>query len=1197
MSRIDGCSQMTPGGAQRSRRRGVGLRVVAGLLLVLGVGCGGRGDRGSGSGAVSQALATVAYFSDWGSGYCANVTVTNDGTQASTSWTVVMAMNQSTLSTLWSGNYTTSGDQLTVTPASWNAELAVGASTTFGLCANAPGSSNRPTVTSVVFSYPSSGTGGSGTLPTGGTSGTATGGSATGGTGGGTTGGAATGGSTPGESDSISISVPALVNLDQVALAASERLDLADGAQIQSSVNGMPAIVSLGSQGAEIGAGALAGDLYARHSATLRSRAHLMGSLFTAGAITRQDGTIVDGLIVEDYAFEPFNTTSWTVTFPATSAGNIMIEPDQPPYTLSPGRYGNVSVKSRSRLVISAGDYYFEQLHVLEPQSELLIDDTAGPVRLHVREELTTRGKLLGVDDVRPEPLIIVTGTSTLFLESTFSGFLVAPQAEVYLRTTAEHHRGAIFARTIHLDPNVVIEHVPFEHEDFYDDWESAGDYGDLRWGWQGSWEMGDTFPTNPDYGDINSDDTPRHENCDPGLEIVKSLAEDGVTFQTELRSRTEPVQQSCVVEYRECDANGTSSTPSEAELNSSPGADEVCPGSPDRFPCTIDETTIEWDDDLGLCESDADCLLFGKVCAVVCQRVGCTGSPDCIDPTCSSAADAESIEVKRCASPSLESCAATPTETHCQVRNECPEADAVGTPVENPGSRTDPEDGVGFPVQPTDVPTEYLETADPCYDGIVDVGLTPTEEVPRNIASGNEKWGLKIDPSLGYGADIEPSPIAGEAKIDVYAYARLDAGILVWGKEVRVLEAQVRGQLGNCATDFTKTFKVFGFDVDGGGDPVAGYSDTECSDAAPSVTSKYSALGRRVLALTDLLEVEDCYGDFDPNGTEEEVSRWRDLCTQLAINPGPPPVAAPGFEGVDCEDDPQGVVERMVDLYANEIGELSTMLDSLADARQGLANDLLEKQASLEVLDQNHPFSVADIVMNYPVGPVTVSIQIEFGGAWGVSGTLAGEYAVIPDTHVRVEGGLSPYAETTVIVYAGVGVGPVTVGVSGELLIFRLDIPVTAFAEASRTERDDPRKPPSVFEDLGDIPLAFPTKEYDWDMSWGLGAGAVLSMLDGQVNLEARLRLGPFKKSIKKKLADWTGLEKEFVFVSAGTRQGDDDDVEFPSATGSTGLSTVRSEFYFVDAEYLRANGVPWLGDPMACPPPPDLGPCVIVR
>ena len=82
---------------------------------------------------------------DWGSGFTANLTITDNGTAAITGWTVTYtyAGNQ-TLSNGWNGNWTQSGKTVTVTNESYNGSLAAGASTSAGANFNYSGANAAP---------------------------------------------------------------------------------------------------------------------------------------------------------------------------------------------------------------------------------------------------------------------------------------------------------------------------------------------------------------------------------------------------------------------------------------------------------------------------------------------------------------------------------------------------------------------------------------------------------------------------------------------------------------------------------------------------------------------------------------------------------------------------------------------------------------------------------------------------------------------------------------------------------------------------------------------------------------------------------------------------------------------------------------------------------------------------------------------
>ena len=84
---------------------------------------------------------------DWGSGFTGNLSITNSGSTALTSWTVTwtyagnQAINQS-----WNGNYAQSGKAVSISNASWNGSIAAGTTLTgIGWNANYSGTNASPT--------------------------------------------------------------------------------------------------------------------------------------------------------------------------------------------------------------------------------------------------------------------------------------------------------------------------------------------------------------------------------------------------------------------------------------------------------------------------------------------------------------------------------------------------------------------------------------------------------------------------------------------------------------------------------------------------------------------------------------------------------------------------------------------------------------------------------------------------------------------------------------------------------------------------------------------------------------------------------------------------------------------------------------------------------------------------------------------
>jgi cellulase/cellobiase CelA1 len=79
----------------------------------------------------------VTTTNPWSGGYQAEVTVRNNGTAASTRWTVKFAFAGSqTIVNSWNATVTQAGAQVTAANASYNGAIPAGGSTSFGFVAN-----------------------------------------------------------------------------------------------------------------------------------------------------------------------------------------------------------------------------------------------------------------------------------------------------------------------------------------------------------------------------------------------------------------------------------------------------------------------------------------------------------------------------------------------------------------------------------------------------------------------------------------------------------------------------------------------------------------------------------------------------------------------------------------------------------------------------------------------------------------------------------------------------------------------------------------------------------------------------------------------------------------------------------------------------------------------------------------------------
>ncbi|MFC5666763.1 glycoside hydrolase family 6 protein [Kitasatospora misakiensis] len=115
---------------------------AASAALSLTTQAGGGGNPGTGG-----CTATYKVSSDWGSGFNADVTVTNTGTAAVNSWKVTWTWPGSQqITNLWNGSLTQSGASVSVANAGYNGSLAAGGSTAFGFGAGYSGGNTAPTL-------------------------------------------------------------------------------------------------------------------------------------------------------------------------------------------------------------------------------------------------------------------------------------------------------------------------------------------------------------------------------------------------------------------------------------------------------------------------------------------------------------------------------------------------------------------------------------------------------------------------------------------------------------------------------------------------------------------------------------------------------------------------------------------------------------------------------------------------------------------------------------------------------------------------------------------------------------------------------------------------------------------------------------------------------------------------------------------
>ena len=250
------------------------------------------------------------------------------------------------------------------------------------------------------------------------------------------------------------------VSLINLCLFATGNLQIADRVQLKKSDGSSAPIGNAGTVETNIGAGATVGAVSSRAPVVLRSGARVNGALTTGQTVTRQNGTVVTGPIVE-HSFIALPHLALAVAFPPSHAGAVVVGPGQT-RTLTPGAYGALTVQSRATLSLSTGTYYFDSLDV-EPQATLSCSSKAGQIVIYVKDNVIFRGTIAEHTAPTPRLFLGVVGTSSVAIEAPFKGTLVAPNAPINLATVgAPGHTGAFFGKDITVQPDNTVSWVPF---------------------------------------------------------------------------------------------------------------------------------------------------------------------------------------------------------------------------------------------------------------------------------------------------------------------------------------------------------------------------------------------------------------------------------------------------------------------------------------------------------------------------------------------------------------------------------------------------------------------------------------------------------------------------------------------------------------------------------------------------------------
>ncbi|MGI5398768.1 glycoside hydrolase family 18 protein [Streptomyces sp. CA-135486] len=135
-----------------THRRTASAKTKALGAIVAAAVIGGAAFALTGTAQAASVGAAYTKTSSWTGGYTGQYVITNDTDKAESDWTLEFDLPAgTTISSLWNGEHTVSGQHVTVKPASWNKRLAPGASVTVGFVTAASGSATPADPTSCLI--------------------------------------------------------------------------------------------------------------------------------------------------------------------------------------------------------------------------------------------------------------------------------------------------------------------------------------------------------------------------------------------------------------------------------------------------------------------------------------------------------------------------------------------------------------------------------------------------------------------------------------------------------------------------------------------------------------------------------------------------------------------------------------------------------------------------------------------------------------------------------------------------------------------------------------------------------------------------------------------------------------------------------------------------------------------------------------
>lgn len=912
----------------------------------------------------------------------------------------------------------------------------------------------------------------------------------------------------------LNISVAPGLSPSAVVIGAGGTLYLRDRASVAAPLS------NVGVGASELGVEAKGADLYSEPNLTLRDRAKLSGAAVLKGTIARGQFTTVAGGVTTGVSFADPAGKTFLVAWPSGGGTNYDLQPNQA-LTLQPGiAYGNITVKTGATLTITAGEHFVKSLTV-EPNANVVLLDGTERISLFVKDSLTWRGKLATQSGAAADWLVGYLGTQRVPLESAFRGLLLAPNAEVTIGTIPTgNHTGQFFAKKVEVQPDVAIV---FQRSKFFNE------------------------PT-PTAGSLPDANDPR---CGKSSLVLGGHVTDGALHRYGSISQTTPAPTCPLVELctsEQPDAPKADLAALNARLNSPNTPTQPCDtfGKSKAGTCPPNPEKL---DRSKQCNADTDCSGYqgGAVCVPYCVDKACTQiQRGCAQPYDCTGADDDD-----------------PRGCDTQLAYQCSRAEDWGKTLDSQVTdKLPPKTNVTLAVPPESLPPvkDYVDVDTTSYcDGLSLAsgtvangdeytepasvpGKTPSavQEEGSPVILGNSTWGLFANPRVFHKAEINHQRL-DQFKLDVEAQGSLVAGAKVFGKAITGLDAKGGAKITQCGVDASGKFQLFG-------ETIAGLNGVNTHSTACETAFDTLSTASKLLTDTSRL-ARKLVNMYDPALPADQQPAKAAICAEvvsaLDLN-NPTPTINCSNTSVSAE----AWVNFAVDRYKKQAADYAAK--RLAYFQSAIGTEVDSDAGGIPFLDLGEPFTIVGVHSTIPIGPVSLVVDVQVFGHWGLKGTIDYELDMGAITGGQVSGDpalsagatFKPEVALHAALYVGVGIdlgfAGASVGLEGDLNLIEASAPVRVQMGIKRTTKNETAISPghdyqqSDFKGnaIAGIPVG---KGYTWDGFWKFGAAFHLNSLSGDLNAAARVHFLFFSKTFRAKIAHWEGFEKTFPIATVG--------------------------------------------------------------